>query len=238
MLIIEDYGTELRAIEDWIKRAAEQGRPLKILEAGCGREWFFPLEGIAFELTGVDLDADALKAQVEQRGDLTHALVGDLRTVELAPAQFDVIYNAFVLEHVQGAEVVLQNFARWLRPGGLLVVRFPDRDSAHGLLARLTPHWAHVLYYKLAWRMKDAGKPGFPPYPTIYDRVLSRAALHTFCAQHSLAIQEEFGVGSYRRGHGLIRWITPIVARLVRVLSFGRIHDRYVDLTIIAQKAA
>jgi hypothetical protein len=143
-----------------------------------------------------------------------------------------------VLEHVRGAEQVLENFVQWLRPGGILILRVPDRNSVQGFLARLTPHWAHVLYYRWAWRMKDAGKPGFAPYPTIYDRVVSVSGLRRFCAKQGLIIREELGVGSYRRGYGIIGCLTPIVARLVSWLTLRRIHCDYVDFTIVAQKSA
>lgn len=166
-----------------------------------------------------------------------HCIVGDLRTAALEPNKYDVIYNAFVLEHVRGAEQVLENFVRWLRPGGILILRVPDRDSVQGFLARFTPQWAHVLYYRWAWRMKDAGKPGFAPYPTIYDKVVSISGLRQFCAKHGLIIREELGVGSYRRGYGVMRRLTPIVARLVSSLTLGRIHGDYVDFTLVAQKA-
>jgi len=238
MKLFDSYGDELRAIEDCILGQAQSGEKLRILEAGCGREWYFKLNGTDYELTGLDVDAEALRARREILRDLDNAILGDLRTAELAPASFDIIYNAFVLEHVRGAETVLQNFVRWLKPGGLLIVRFPDRDSVHGLLARLTPHWAHILYYKHAWRMKEAGKPGFPPYPTVYDVEVSLRGFRDYCAKHKLEIEEEFGVGTYRRGFGWIARITPFIARTISLLTFYRYHAQYVDLTFIVRKPA
>jgi hypothetical protein len=85
--------------------------------------------------------------------------------------------------------------------------------------------------------MKDAGKAGFAPYPTIYDKVVSISGLRQFCAKRGLTIREELGVGSYNRGHGIVRRLTPIVARLVGWLTLGRVHHSYVDLTIVAQKS-
>ncbi|MGB7435149.1 MAG: methyltransferase domain-containing protein, partial [Candidatus Acidiferrum sp.] len=236
MKIIDEYNAELEILESYLHQRVSQGEILQILEAGCGREWYFRMEGIAYELTGVDMDRLALEARRQSKGDLTYCIVGDLRTATLEPNKYDVIYNAFVLEHVRGAEQVLENFVQWLRPGGILILRVPDRNGVQGFLARLTPHWAHVLYYRWAWRMKDAGKPGFAPYPTIYDKVVSISGLRQFCAKHGLIIKEELGVGSYRRGYGIIRKLTPTVARLIGWLTLGRIHGDYVDLTIIAEK--
>lgn len=221
-----------------MQQYASKGDVLQVLEAGCGREWYFQMEGIRYELTGVDTDLAALEARRQKKGDLSHWIVGDLRTASLEPNKYDVIYNAFVLEHVQGAEQVLENFVRWLRPGGILILRVPDRNGVQGFLARLTPHWAHVLYYRWAWRMKDAGKPGFAPYPTVYDKIVSISGLREFCLNRGLIIKEELGVGSYHRGYGIVRTLTPIVARLIGWLTLGRIHADYVDLTIVAQKPA
>ncbi len=230
------YEDELALLEHHIRAQGSSGLPIQILEAGCGREWCFRLPGLSYELTGLDLDPAALEARRSIKGDLTRSFVGDVRDADLPKGHFDVIYNAFVLEHVEGAELALANFVRWLKPGGILIVRIPDRDSVQGFLARMTPHWFHVLYYRWAWKMKDAGKPGFAPYRTIYEQIVSRKELERFCAKHALTIVDVLGVGTYRRGHGIARRITPFVARLISALTFGQIHDRFVDLTIVARK--
>lgn len=62
--------------------------------------------------------------------DMDVPIVGDLCTVQLPEGSFDVVYSAFVLEHVQQADTALENFVRWLRPGGLLILRLPERNSA------------------------------------------------------------------------------------------------------------
>ena len=237
MKIIEKYDDELALIESHITAQASPGKTLQVLEAGCGRKWYFKMRGVDFELTGIDLDAEALRARLEISKDLKRGIIGDLRTAQLPDAGYDIIYNAFVLEHVEGAEKVLHNFLRWLRPGGLLVIRVPDKDGVQGFLARMTPHFLHVWYYRWAWKMKDAGKPGFAPYPTFYDQVISRRGLLEFCRRNGLQVVEEVGVGSYRRGHGVLARITPLVARALSLLSFGKVHDRYVDRTLIARKA-
>jgi SAM-dependent methyltransferase len=236
MKVFSDYNDELRVLEDHIKGQARPGEVLQVLEAGCGREWYFKLDGIQYELTGLDLDAAALAARRANKGDMQHSFVGDLRTAKLESGKYSVIYNAFVLEHVQGAEQVLENFASWLKPGGIMIVRVPDRNSVQGFVARCTPHWLHVLYYRWAWKMKDAGKPGFAPYPTIYDDVVSPQGLKDFCARHGLDVVDEIGVGSYRRGYGMAARLTPVIAKLITLATFGSVHSRYVDYALVARK--
>ena len=72
-------------------------------------------------------------------------MLGDLRTVCFARNSFDIIYSAYVLEHVPQTERVLLNFLDWIKPGGLIILKFPDRNSVYGFITRLTPHWVHIL---------------------------------------------------------------------------------------------
>jgi SAM-dependent methyltransferase len=238
MKVFERYEDEIAVLEGYLQAQAKPGQTLQVLEAGCGREWYFKMNGMSYELTGIDLDADALKARLESKKDLAHGILGDLRTATLPANTYDVVYNAFVLEHVSGAEEVLENFVRWLKPGGIMIIRVPDKDGVQGFLARMTPHFFHVWYYRWAWKMKDAGKPGFAPYPTIYDHVISRQGLLDFCRKHGLDVVAEFGVGTYRRGHGIISKITPAVAKIISTLTLGKVHSRYVDRTLVARKRA
>jgi SAM-dependent methyltransferase len=234
--ILPNYDDEIKVLEQYIRSQADPGKTIQILEAGCGREWYFKLDGIPYELTGLDLDSAALDARRSIKGDMTYFLVGDLRTAQLQEEHYDVIYNAFVLEHIEGAELALSNFVRWLKPGGILIVRVPDRDSAQGFFARITPHWVHVLYYRWAWQLKNAGKPGFAPYRTVYDLVVSRSGLLEFCASKGLMVVDMIGVGSFRRGHGWVGRVTPAIAGLISVLSLGRVHAKFVDFTLVVRK--
>jgi SAM-dependent methyltransferase len=238
MKLVRDYGDEMRILETHIREQVHDDKPLQILEAGCGREWYVKLDGVKFELTGLDIDEAALEIRKSVKRDMNHSFLGDLRTAELPPGYFDVVYNAYVLEHIKGAQAALQNFVTWLKPGGLMILRVPDRDSVQGLLARITPHWFHVFYYRWAWKMKDAGKPGFPPYPVVYDPVVSRRGLESFCTSHGLDVVDVLGVGTFRRGYGLAGRITPLVAAVVSALTLGIVHAKFVDLTVIARKRA
>ena len=92
-------------IRDKAQREKAQGVPLRILEAGCGAKWPLRLEGTPYRLTAVDIDTDALEIRKTRVRDVDEVMVGDLRTADLFPARsFDVIYNSFVLEHIEGAE--------------------------------------------------------------------------------------------------------------------------------------
>lgn len=234
--LLRTYQEGIELMEGWLKRAGS-GRALRILEAGCGNKWPLRLEGVQYSLTGVDVDERALgirRAAARPNEELRY---GDLRQRDLfAAGQFDAIYNSFVLEHVDGAAGVLENFVHWLAPGGLLILRIPDRDSVFGFVARTTPFWLHVMYKRHVQGVKNAGKPGFDPYPTFHDRVVSRRGIHDFCRQRVLTIRDEAGYAGYlprRRGYAPL---ARMLVRAISLLSFGRLDWRYNNLTYVIEK--
>ncbi|MFU8816693.1 MAG: class I SAM-dependent methyltransferase [Pseudomonadales bacterium] len=219
-------------IESRIRGATDGSRPLRILEAGCGRRWPFDLAGIEHVITGVDLDADALEARKNTSKDLDVAVVGDLQTVEFERHSFDVIYCSFVLEHVQGVATVMDNFAAWIRPGGLVVITIPDRRSVHGFVTRVTPHWFHIVYKRYFSPLgKRAGKPGFGPYRTYYDPVMAQPEFYRFCASRGLQPVDEVEFGQLPR-------YQQHATRLFAALTFNRLKASHINLLYIFQSDA
>ncbi len=219
------------------KLAAAHGE-LSILEAGCGNSWQLQLPGVRYVLTGVDLNADALEIRKTQRRDLDIAIQGDLRSVELDEHSYDVVYNSFVLEHVEGAELVLENFYRWLRPGGILILRIPDPRSVYGMLSRITPFWFHVFYKRYVAGMKTAGKPGYDPFPVVYDPIVCRRGIRRWCAERGMILREELG-WNYRIGRpGLMSLAVNAATRAISLLSVGRLSANHVNLTYVIEKPA
>jgi SAM-dependent methyltransferase len=228
---------EREVIESLIRPRIQDGLVLQILEAGCGRQWGLNLGSTGYRLTGVDLDGDALRARLEVSKDLDKAVVGDLRTVDLEPAEFDVIYNSYVLEHIPDAERVLINFCRWLKPRGLIVIRIPDPFSVYGFMARVTPHWFHVFYYRWIVGFPNAGKPGYGPYPVYYDKVVSREGIRRFCEQNQLSLVAEYGTGGYyQRGTGISRWVLFVFRRAIGLLSLRKLSGSHDNLLYILSK--
>jgi SAM-dependent methyltransferase len=209
-------------------RSRASARGIQILEAGCGRQWPFDLSGTNFTLTGVDLDARALDFRKNERRDLHEAVLGDLRTVDLPPMSFDIIYNSFVLEHVDGAKTVLENFARWLKPGGLIILRVPNRDSVYGFFTRLTPFWLHVMYKKYVTGNKHAGEPGYGPYPTFYDEAISRRAIYEFAAEHHLSVSDEYSFGQEPL-------FVRVLMRCCQWISLGKLSARHLSLAYVLE---
>ena len=224
MNIYTNINDETALLSSYITESSE------ILEAGCGQRWPLLLS-VPYRLTGIDLDPVALDIRVNQQKDLHEAILGDLRTHSFADASFDVIYNSFVLEHVAGAEQVMDNFVRWLKPGGLLMVQIPVSNSVDGFITKHTPHWFHIAYYR-AKGHKHAGKPGYAPYPTYYDPIVSIGGMLDFCDRKGLKVREMYGQ------HYWVPQRQKRIARVVSAISAGKLSHNYNSVGWVIQKCS
>jgi SAM-dependent methyltransferase len=235
--MVEDWFEQNRMLSEFVCSAVPRDRTVRILEAGCGTQWPLKLTGVDYSLTGLDLDRNALDIRMRTHGDLDETIHGDLRTAEFQPESFDVIYNAFVLEHVDGAEGVMDNFMAWLKPGGLLVLRIPNRDSVFGFVTRSLPFWCHVLFTKYVERIPNAGKPGHDPYPTYYDAIVSRKGMNAYCRKRGLDVELEMASSNW--GHlGRLKDVLFAFMRIVEYASLGRLSTEQSGLTYIIRKPA
>src|ERR1700742_554140 len=150
-------------VQDYLYQAL--GRPLSVLRAGTrtpiGELGLERLRDSGYQilLTTVDQDTPLTRAVIAEPGARPvpgPVLLGDLRSVSLPPRSFDVVYSAFLLEHIENAALVLDRFVAALRPGGLLLLRLRDRDCAAAVLDRKTPEPLR----RMAWARLHPGEPG------------------------------------------------------------------------------
>lgn len=208
---------------------------IKILEAGCGRRWELDLKGVKYELTGLDLSQEAVEIRKNQLNDLDKTIIGDIRTIHLKDGEYDVIYSSYVLEHVKGAEKALDNFFRWLKPKGILVLRIPDSSTAYGFMSKYSPFWVHVFYKKYIAGDANAGKPGHDPFPTFYDSVISRNGIHAYCQRHGLKIRMEYSY-TIKKSKPFYP-IGYFALKIIGVISFGKLASNRGDLVYIIEKS-
>ena len=201
-------------------------QPLSILDAGCGWSDEIDLgsEGahIEWALTGVDDDLPALEARTKTRRDLDGWQLGDLRTVPMPPRVYDVVRASHLIERIPHAELVLDRFVAALKPGGLMLARFRDRDSAFGYLDRRLPHWLRHLL----WRHE-------PPLPAVYDRVVSLEGMRWYCMMRGLVITEEYTSRDTMTGFG--RLMTAAF-RTLSLFSRNRLTSAYSEVTLVIRK--
>ncbi len=120
-------------------------RPQRILDAGTGygqytlflRRLFPEAEIVAVDIKQAALDG--LEEYCRQRGIKgIHYLQADLLELKFE-AEFDLILNVDVMEHILDDEAVFAGFARALKPGGRLVLHtpavpesMPEKEVEHG----------------------------------------------------------------------------------------------------------
>lgn len=184
------------------------------------------------------MDKDAMEIRKNTLADLHETIVGDLCTVALEEERYDVIYCSFVLEHIQRADLVLKNFVKWIKPNGIIILRIPDPYSVQGFITRITPHWFHVFYYRVIMGNKSAGKPGYGPYPTYYNPIISRSGIRDFCSDggNHIACEAEYGDGYIRPGEGLTKTVIHIIKKIISKISMGLLSDQHTNLLYILRK--
>jgi len=115
-------------------------RPGRLLDVGCGHGFFlkamadrgWAVEGIEISATGRDYARDVFGLKVSGQ---------PLPRADFADGQFDVITLFYVIEHLTNPRAVLAEVRRLLRPGGLVLLRWPHTAP----LVRLLRPWAESL---------------------------------------------------------------------------------------------
>ncbi|GAA2604814.1 class I SAM-dependent methyltransferase [Actinomadura fulvescens] len=226
-------------------------RRIHILEAGCGWGRGLDLGDHERQVTGVDVDAPALRAHTHRRTDLDAWHLGDLRTVPMPPRAYDIVHATYLIERVPNAELVLDRFVAALKPGGLLLVRIRDRNTAYGFLERTLPQWlSGPLWKRLTdggrhWQAEQAGdeaagkKPGpltVVPPRGVYERVASRQGMQWYCVMRGLVIAEEYASRDSMNALAAGTGLAGRVCRLVAALSRGRLTAKHSETTLVIRK--
>ena len=101
----------------------------RILDVGCGDGRLlrrFQNAG-RYELHGIELPGRAAERAAKVPGIQLH--VGSLDSVDLPPAEFNLITLVHVFEHLPAPRETLDRLARLTRPGGRLFISYPNIGS-------------------------------------------------------------------------------------------------------------
>ncbi len=227
------------------------GRPLRILDVGCGDGRFLDTMRAAFrdgvETYGLDFDEKAV-ATAAAAGHQTQAAT--IEQVEYPDEHFDVIYISHVIEHLASPREFLRASHRLLRAGGIVHVETPNLDCLEARTARRTywggyhfpRHW-HLFTPETMERLGrdcgfDVGTSTFATSP-----VFLNWTCHHILWNHRATrpLAEIFSVtGIYKNNLYALALIIgfAVIERLLRVCSGGRGSNMITRLTKPASAAS
>lgn len=107
----------------------------RVLDLGCG-PGYPATQALATSCRVVAVDLSAAQLALARRHAPTATLLqADMSQLDLAPESFDAVAALYSLTHVPRARhaLVLGRVARWLRPGGYLLVTMGAGDAADSL---------------------------------------------------------------------------------------------------------
>lgn len=114
-----------RRIAHWLVRELPPG-PAKVLDAGCGTGGLIKhlrAAQVDWRLTGLDFSPRACElARLRTNVEIVE---GSITALPFADASFDAVVSADVVCQVEDGAQALREFARVLRPGGVMLVNVP-----------------------------------------------------------------------------------------------------------------
>lgn len=112
-----------RAIAETVWAWVPPGTGGKLLDIGGGTS---PVVSPYYLATSVDVDANKVKWNEQNGYSWVNYMKGDAVSLGFTSATFDRVLCIEVIEHVIQPQLVLEEIARVLKPGGLAVIATPD----------------------------------------------------------------------------------------------------------------
>ncbi len=228
-----ETGLFTRYTRDYV--TGHDGQQITILQAGCttadGDLGVSVLReaGADVAVSLIDDDQPVTRAALAADGSLAGCVQGDLRTLPLPPRSYDIVLCSLLLQRIDHAELVLDRLVAAIRPGGLLLLRFSDRDSSGGFLDRVMP----VAARNAVWRRRRPGRPG--PYPAVYERLSSVRGVQAYVLMRELVIAERQVLGGLAGALAEPRGFLA-AQKLAAWLSRGRLTAAHEEILYVLRK--
>jgi SAM-dependent methyltransferase len=237
---------------DVILGVAQRLDPGSFLEVGCGAGALLDdLAGMGFSTVGVDRSPSARR--------IATALLTETDNVEiretcegLAPESFDYLAAFEVLEHIEDDLTALSDWARYLKPGGGLLVSVP----AHPERWNPADVWAgHYRRYRRKDLVDLVEKAGFEvekiqcygfPLANIMERLSARVYANQTRKRGGDEMNQDDRTSSSGSDRNLLARIWPIYSSFAGTLAMRLIWkaqraflngDRGIGYLIVARKA-
>lgn len=139
------------------------------------------LAGKCKRLDGLDIDERALTNPA-----LKKAYIYDGKEFPDMEVCYDLIIADYVMEHVEFPQIMLNEVAKILKPGGAFLFRTPNVYHYVSLISKFSPHKFHLA---VANKSRLRGDHDIDPYPTFY-RLNSRHNVNKFAKKADLIVTQ------------------------------------------------
>jgi 2-polyprenyl-3-methyl-5-hydroxy-6-metoxy-1,4-benzoquinol methylase len=234
----DSHSERLKRLNDALAECLQGRNEIDVLEAGGGSNTHIVLStDKKVTITTIDIS----NVQLDMNTYATHKILGDICKHHFAPESFDVIVCYDVLEHVDAPEAALQSFIGTLKHGGCIVIGAPNPISLKGIITKFTPHFVHVLFYRIIHNSPNAGKPGYFPYPTTMKFFISPHNLAAVCKRAGLEVvylnlYESQVRDTVRKKSRLLGAAIDLAIRVLSFASAGRYMPELSDFHLIVKK--
>jgi SAM-dependent methyltransferase len=235
----DDYlSADPQAVRQWgrmvrpvVKRAADliqeklTVRSGRLLDVGCGYGFFLgEMARRGWQVQGIEISPTGRRHAREKLGlDVSGQTVESLKW---PPQRFDVITLFYVIEHLADPDALLGRVYQWLKPGGLLLLRWPHTTPIVRLLGPLARRFDlyHTPYhlYDFSPRTLTAllRQSGFERIDTcIGGFTLPAHPAARLCSRAFGTLAE--GLARYSPGHSLLPGVSKTTLAFKPVLCPG-----------------
>jgi 2-polyprenyl-6-hydroxyphenyl methylase/3-demethylubiquinone-9 3-methyltransferase len=128
---------------------------VRLLDFGCGDAVFTEFfHSIGYRVQGVDISETIIKRSRERLPSVPFECVRSGQALPYATGGFDAIFCSEVIEHLYDTHSLFHEFARLLRPGGLLILTTPYHGRIKNVVIALfffehhfDPTWQHIRFW-------------------------------------------------------------------------------------------
>lgn len=229
------YGDPKSRVDDVVARLLGPLDKPRVLEAGCGSSSRVALPA-GRHLVGLDI----AQRQLDNNKALDEKHLGDLQTYVFEGDGFDLILCWDVIEHLPRPIEAMQRMAASLRPGGALVLAFPNLWSLKGLVTKFTPFKVHEWFYRYVVGDKRAVNE-WDQFGTVFAYSIRPPEMRRWAARNGLEIvYDEVYEGPVQAGLRRDRWIMNLgfgaLGLVSRVLSLGTLDLGLSDCVMVLRK--
>lgn len=225
--MLDDKGIEHEVCE-FCNSVLEGKTRIRMLEAGCGSASHVKFRPVA-DAVGIDISSE----QLARNKVVQEKILGDIQDYPLPKNEFDVVVCWWVMEHLAKPKDALLNMFNSLKPGGLLVLAFPNLLSYKGMATKFTPFFLHRMYYHaMKWKSHH-------PFPTYLRTAILPKNVIRFAGENgfsSIYFRLEEGdtlIKRIRTGSRLVNLTISAVTSAMQTISFGKLDSLMLDYCVM-----